>query len=232
MELKNKNLLKLLGVIIFITGVLSVAADILSVWSLDPRSMNTALSVGLEGVKYSFLDKPRWSYILGNYFGTFVLPIFHLVGSYLVALAVKPFGRSIARVFLFATAYLTSVGSGMHGTLAFVGDIVRSGNQGLMNGLLDYWQPWAYVLVVFYSLISLFLVVVVLSNKTPYSRWMFFLTPLGAMIFSTIIITILPASLTGVKSFLAVTGLNLPMLIFYITTLGVLLKQEEIDLSI
>lgn len=232
MESKHQNLLTFLGIVVIITGILSVAADILSGWSSDPRGMETAVSVDLETVKYLLLDKARWSYILGNYFGTFIIPIFHLVGMYLVAIAIKPFGRLIARLFLFAGAYLTAVGSGFHGTLAFVGDIVQSGNQDLINGLLDYWQPWAYSLVIILSLISLFLVVVVLSNKTAYSRWMVFLSPLGVMIISTVVIAILPASLTGVKSFLAVTGLNLPMLIFYVTTIGVLLKQEEVDLSI
>lgn len=230
MESKNRNLLKFLAVIIFITGILSVAADILSGWTSDPR-MSTAVSVDLETVRNLLINKPRWSYILGNYFGTFIIPVFHLVGMYLVAIAIKPLGRVITRVFMFVGAYLTAIGSGFHGTLAFVGDIVQSGNQELLNGLLDYWQPWAYSLVILLSLISLFLAVVVLSNKTPYDRWMIFLSPLSVMIISTISIAILPISLSGVKSFLAVTGLNLPMLIFYITTLGVLLKQEEIDLS-
>jgi hypothetical protein len=232
MKSKNQSLLRFLGVVVLITGVLSVAADVLSAWSLDPRGMNTAVSVDLNGVKYSFLDKPRWSYVLGNYFGTFIMPIFHLVGLYLIAIAIKPFGRSIARVLLFVGAYLTAVGSGMHGTLAFVGDIVQSGNQALMNGILDYWQPWAYSLVVLYSFMSLFLAAVVLSSRTLYSRWMFVVSPLGVMILSTLVIAVLPTSLAGVKSFLAVTGLNLPMLIFYVTTIGVLFKQEKIDLGI
>lgn len=232
MDTRNRNLLKFLGVVLVITGIFSVAADILSGWSSDPGGMETAVSVDFETVRHLFLDKARWSYILGNYFGTFIIPIFHLVGMYLVAIAIKPFGRVTARVFLFVGAYLTAIGSGMHGTLAFVGDIVQTGNQTLMNGLLDYWQPWAYSLVVFYSLISLFLAVVVLSNKTSYARWMFFLSPLGVMIISTVIISILPADLAGVKSFLAVSGLNLPMLIFYSITIWVLLKQEQIELSI
>ena len=217
---------------ILITGFLSVAADILSVWSSDPRSMTTAVSVDFEGVRYSFLDKSRSSYILGNYFGTFILPIFHLVGMYLVAIAVKPIGNFIAKLILFVGAYLTAVGSGLHGTLAFVGDIVQSGDLELINRMLDYWQPWAYFLVILYAVISLFLAALVWSNKTPYSRWMIFTSPLGVMILSTVAIAILPSSLTGIKSFLAVTGLNLPMLIFYLTTVGVLLKEEELDLSV
>lgn len=232
MESKSQTLVKSLGVAVLVTGFITVAADVLSVWSPNPRGMDTALSVNFEGVKYAFLDKPRWSYVLGNYFGTFILPIFHLLGMYMVANAVKPFGKYSARIFFFLGAYLAAVGSGLHGTLAFVGDIVQSGNKLLVDRMLDYWQPWAYALVVFFFLMSLLLAVVILSKKTLYPRWMFFLSPLGVAILSTIVVAILPTSLAGLRSFLTVTGLNLPMLIFYTATVGILLKQEEINLSI
>ncbi len=232
METRNRRTLYLLGVVVIITGILTVAADLLSGWSLDPRGIGTAVSVDFEAVKYLFLDKPRWSYIIGNYLGTFVLPIFHLVGIYLVAIVLKSLGRNKARIFLLSGVYITAVGAGFHGTLAFVGDIVQSGNEELANAMLDYWQPWAYSLVILYTIVSLLLVGVILSRKTPYSRWMVFVSPLGVMILSTLAIAILPLSLIGVKSFLAVTGLNLPFLVFYITTIGVLRKQEDFDLSI
>jgi hypothetical protein len=186
--------------------------------------MDTALSVGFGEVQNAFLDKPRWTYVLGNYLGTFILPIFHLLGMYLVAIAVKPLGRYWARIFLFAGAYLAAVGSGMHGTLAFVGDIVNLGSQTLIDRMLDYWQPWAYVLALLYLLMGLVFAAAILSKKTLFPRWMFFLSPLGVVILSTIIVAILPA--------LTVTGLNLPTLIFYIATAGVLLNHDEIDMSI
>lgn len=232
MKSSNKNLLIVLGGVVFITGIFSISADVLSAWSPDPRGMNTALSVGFEEVKFSFLNKPRQNYILGNYFATFIMPIFHLGGMYLITLVIKPLNRSMARAFFFAGAYMTAIGSGFHGTLAFVGDIVQSGNQELINNMLDYWQPWAYVLVIPYVIISLFLAGLIWSNKTSYSRWMLFTSPMGVMLVSTLIIAILPASMTGIKAFLAVTGLNLPLLVFYMASTGTLLKQEEIDLSI
>lgn len=232
MESNNLALTRTLGVVVLVTGLLSVAADVLSVWSPNPGGMDTALSVGFGEVQNAFLDKPRWTYVLGNYLGTFILPIFHLLGMYLVAIAVKPLGRYWARIFLFAGAYLAAVGSGMHGTLAFVGDIVNLGSQTLIDRMLDYWQPWAYVLALLYLLMGLVFAAAILSKKTLFPRWMFFLSPLGVVILSTIIVAILPASQTGLKSFLTVTGLNLPTLIFYIATAGVLLNHDEIDMSI
>lgn len=232
MDLKNQALIKSLGAVVLATGILSVAADVLSVWSPDPRGMDTALSVDFDGIKYAFMAKPRWTYVLGNYFGTFILPIFHLLGMYLVSIAVIPLGRYSAQIFLLVGAYLAAVGSGMHGTLAFVGDIVQSGNQLLIDRMLDYWQPWAYALVAFYFLLSLIFAAVVVSRKTPYPRWMFFASPLGVVMLSTLAVALLPASLTGVRSFLTVTGLNLPMLIFYLATVGVLLKNQGAGTSI
>lgn len=216
-----------LGSVIIITGILAVAADVLSAWSSDPRGMDTAVSVDFESVMFLFLDKPREQYVWGNYLGAFVLPIFHLAGLYLVSIALKPLGISAARIFLFVGAYAAAIGAGFHGTLAFVGDIVKSGNQALMSGILDYWQPWAYLLVVLFTGIALLLAALIVFNKTIYSRWMFFVSPIGLMMLSTIAIAVLPGSYLGLKSFLAATGLNLPMLIFYITTVGVLLKQES-----
>ncbi len=230
MASKSKTLVKSLGVVILVTGIFTVAADVLSVWSPNPGVMDTALSVDFDSVRYAYLDKPRWTFVLGNYFGVFILPIFHLLGLYLVAIALKPLGKYSGRNFYFFAAYMATVGSGMHGTLAFVGDIVQSGNKLLVNRMLDYWQPWAYALAAGYFLLSLYLAAVIVSKKTLYPRWMFFLSPLGVVMLSTIVAAIIPASQAGLRSFLTVTGLNLPMLIFYAATVGILLKQEEVNL--
>ncbi len=42
------------------------------------------------------------------------------------------------------------------------------------------------------------------------------------MVFSTVLIALLPAEFNGAAKFLAVTGLNLPLLIFYIVTVRTL----------
>lgn len=90
----NKRYIKLLGILAVSGVTIDVFADIFSGWSNNPNGMNTALSISLDNIKGLFTYKPRWTYVLGNYLAIFFLP-FHIVGSYLVYLVLKPASKKM-----------------------------------------------------------------------------------------------------------------------------------------
>ncbi len=228
-RLKKKTLI-VLGTIACIGAFLGVLADFFSAWSDNPNKMATALSADIDSIKGLYQDKPRWTFVLGNFLGVFFLPI-HLLGFYLIYLGLKPAGEKLALIFLVLGFYLIAIGVGFHGTLAFVGDIIQSNNKVLLNKMLVYWHPWGSALVIGYIVMSLYLVFLILRGGTLYSRWSVLISPLVVVIYSTVVIAILPENYIGIKAFLAVTGLNLPLLIFYGYITYVLVRQTQAKLE-
>ncbi len=226
----NTNMyIKLLGLLAVGGTAIGVFADFFSGWSDNPNTMETALSLGLDNIKGLFVGKPRWTYVLGNYLGVFFLP-FHIVGSYLVYLALKPAGKKYALMYFFPAAYLASIGAGYHGTYAFVGDIIQSGDGVLMQKMLDYWQYWGGVLILGYSILSLFLFVRIFKGQSIFPKWVAVLSPISVVAITVVVTLLIPKDMVGLRSFFTVTGLNLPLAIFYFVTTRFLLHENNIDL--
>ncbi len=225
----NQKTLIVWGTIACTGALLGVVADFFSAWSNSPNAMTTAFSAHIDSIKGLYQDKPRWTFVLGNFLGVFFLPI-HLLGFYLIYLAVKPAGEKLALIFLVLGFYLIAIGVGFHGTLAFVGDIIQSNNQVLLNKMLVYWHPWGFALVMAYIVMGLYLVLLILRGGTLYPRWSVFTSPLVIVIYSAIVIALLPENYIGMKAFLAVTGLNLPLLLFYGHTTYVLVRHAQGEL--
>jgi hypothetical protein len=166
--------------------------------------------------------------VLGNYLGVFFIPL-HILGFFLVYQALKPASTKWAMIFLVLGLYVTPIGVGLHGTLAFVGDIIQSRDAGLIEGIRDYWEPWAYSLVFLYAIISVLILILILTGKTLYPRWTVLVSPIVLLVFTGIVIAILPENATGLKTFLSVTGLNLPLMIFFAITTWVLVRRRELS---
>ncbi len=227
----NRMTILVLGVLATFGALMGVLADILSVWSSHAGQMATAFSVSLEDIAGFYVDKPRWTYVAGNFIGLYFIPL-HVLGFFLVFQALKPASLFWSRVFLALALYLTPIGVGMHGSLAFVGDILRSEDAELIQGMRDYWQPWAYSLVIGYAVVSVLILGMILSGKSFYPRWTALVSPIGLVFFSAIAIAILPENLNGLKAFLAITGLNLPLAVLFLVTTLILVKRDEFSLSL
>jgi Family of unknown function (DUF6796) len=226
---KTKQYIKLLGLLAVGGTAIGVSADFFSGWSDNPNAMGTAFSLGLDNIKGLFVNKPRWTYVLGNYLGVFFLP-FHIVGSYLVYLALKPASKKYALVYFFPATYLAAVGAGYHGTYAFVGDIIQSGDEALMNKMLDYWQYWGAALIVGYSILSIFLFVRIFQGQSIFPKWIAIVSPISLVAITAVFASVIPDNMIGVRSFFTVTGLNLPLAIFYLVTTRFLLREKNVDL--
>lgn len=210
---------------------MGILADVFSAWAPNTNEMETAFSVSLESIKGLYEDKPRWTYVLGNYLGVFFIPL-HILGFFLVYQALKPASTKWAMIFLVLGLYVTPIGVGLHGTLAFVGDIIQSRDAGLIEGIRDYWEPWAYSLVFLYAILSVLILILILTGRTLYPRWTVLVSPIAILVFTGTVIAILPDNATGLKTFLSVTGLNLPLMIFFAITTWVLVRRRELSLSL
>lgn len=220
-----------LGILATFGAFIGVLADVFSAWSPNTSQMNTALSVRLENITGFYEGKPRWTYVLGNYLGVYFIPL-HIFGFLLVYQALKPANSTSAKAFLVLSLYLTPIGVGMHGTLAFIGDIVQSQDAGLIHGIRDYWQPWAYSLVLGYAVISALILVLILTGRSLYPQWTALVSPLGLVVFTAIVIAVLPDSAAGLKAFLSLTGLNLPLMVFFAITTWVLVRSGVRSISL
>ncbi len=227
---ETKRHIKLIGFLAVGGVTIAVLADLFSGWSNNPNAMNTALSLSLDNIKGLFIYKPRWTYVLGNYLAIFFLP-FHIVGSYLVYLALKPAGKKIAMIYFFSAVYFSVLGTGYHGTYAFVGDIIQSGNEVLMDKMLDYWVYWGAILIIGYSILSIYLFILIFLRKSIFPKWIAILSPISIMVVTTLVTLVLPDTMIGVKSFLTVTGLNLPLAVFYFVTTKYLLLEENVEIK-
>lgn len=176
--------------------------------------MNSAVSLDIESIRAIYIGKPRWTFVLGNHLAVFFLP-FHMLGFFLVFQAIVPAGRRKAIAFLGGALYFVAVGTGYHGTFAFIGDTVQSGNASLLGKMVSYWTPWGFALVVGYAVLCLCLIALILTRRTLYPLWTLFVTPPFFLLLGAVAIWLLPPELSGIKTFIAVTGLNLPLLVFY-----------------
>jgi len=208
-----------------------VLADVFSAWSPNTNQMATAFSVNLDNIAGLYEGKPRWTYVLGNYLGVYFIPL-HILGFFLVFQALKPASLTWARVFLAFGLYLIPIGVGLHGTLAFVGDVIQTKNAALVDGIRIYWQPWAYSVAVGYTIVSALILILILSGRSLYPRWAAIVSPLSIAALTAFFIAILPSNATEVKAFLALTGLNLPLMLFFPITTWVLARHRELSLSL
>jgi len=227
----NRGAIIVLGALATFGAFMGVWADFFSAWSPNSSEMETAFSVDLDSVRGFYEGKPRWTYVLGNYLGVYFIPL-HIFGFFLVYQALKPANPRWALVFLALAVYTTPIGVGMHGTLAFVGDIIQSGDPHLINGMRDYWQPWAYSLVIFYAVISALILALIFTGRSLYPRWAALVSPMAVVVVTGVIIAILPDGAAGLKSFLSLTGLNLPLMIFFAVTTWTLARNKEISISL
>jgi hypothetical protein len=227
----NRRAIIALGLLATFGAFVGVLADVFSAWSPNTSEMATAFSVSLENIAGLYDGKPRWTYVLGNYLGVYFIPL-HMLGFFLVFQALKPASAVWARVFLMLSLYLTAIGVGLHGTLAFVGDVIQSQDADLVRGIRDYWQPWAYSVAFGYAVVSAPILLLMLTGRSLYPRWVALVSPLGVAIFTAILIAVLPDSATGLKAFLSLTGLNLPLMILFPITTWVLVKHGKLPMSL
>lgn len=201
-----------------------VVADILSLWIPDP-DLSDAMRTDPAGWLMNLLAaKSSAGLWWGSLLGILLLPL-HLFGFVLMAAALRPGHPQTSRLFLISAALLTAVGAGFHGSIAFVGETARSGHTELFMRMMDLFFPWWWMMTTGFVAVSILLLVCIRSGSTLYPRWTLWVSPLpltagGAVLAGLLLILNAPS---GLIWFLAICGLNLPLLIFHAITIRVML---------
>jgi hypothetical protein len=228
----TKNAIKLLGVVGILGGLVAVAADVASGYSTNPSGMDTAVTLSLDGIRGLLQTKPHWQLVLGHYLAVFGIPI---EGIFVVAhtyLALKPVGRTLSRTFFYGGLYLVPVGVAYHTTYGFIGEIIQTGDQALLDQVAVYFEPFGLAVSALYLLLLVFWTALILSGRTLYARRMTVVSPLSIMLLSQLVLFAIPAGYTGLRAFITVTGLNLPITLWAISSTMFLWDNAAIDLSL
>jgi len=105
--------------------------------------------------------------------------------------------------------------------------VTRTGETASIEAMTRFFDITAYSMVALILFIATGLSVLILSGRSIYPRWAFFVSPMGLMMISTVLFFALPDGARDVKEFLTIAGFNLPMAIFHAFTTGLLLKAER-----
>jgi hypothetical protein len=221
----SRRTVLMLGILATVGGFFAVAADWYSVWT-GRHEMDTAFAVGLAGMIDTFAAKSPADMETGSYLGLYFIPL-HGVGLYLVYVATRPASRALSIAVFAAGLYTTAIGTAVHASLVYVGIVTRTGETASIEAMTRFFDITAYSMVALILFIATGLSVLILSGRSIYPRWAFFVSPMGLMMISTVLFFALPDGARDVKEFLTIAGFNLPMAIFHAFTTGLLLKAER-----
>jgi hypothetical protein len=230
MNLENRNILRLSGIVGIVASVLlCIGADLMFYSpNIEPGFSNLVNSLT------SPFSVPHWRLVLGHYLVVLSFPI--AIYSVLhIYLALKPSGQ-LGTLLLIAVEIATgTIGTVYNGTIPFFGTAVRVKNtlpesmQSYLIQMLSEFQDLQiglqFVFLSGLALWSIIFVVLVLGGETLYPRWMALFNPILIGISLLLVLSLLPQTIAEYLAPVFFFGSNL---IFYtISTVTVWNKEEK-----
>jgi len=161
---KLANFLFMLGIF---GAVLGAAADVLLLY---------IPGADLIDGSYGFLAEiPAKGLVWGHFLGIFAIPI-TLAGYRMVCHALEPMGGNVAWGVFGVVVLVFFAGVCYHSSLVFVAQALKGGQS--IDNLRIYFEPLGKVLMFGFAALSLTLMVLILSLKTRYPRWVGLFNPL------------------------------------------------------
>jgi hypothetical protein len=214
--------------ILGLVGIFSVFVTIISDLILLGRP-DTAYSFFKLGTE-SMAGIAQWRITFGTFIGVFMLP-FQIAGLISVYHGLKPSGRLLPALVILADAHALIMGVAFHASYAFIASgwklfyTTGSGNlnmSDIMQKFDFYWKLIIIIMLVELVFSSILFVLLVMSGKTMYPKWMAILNPLCVMLFMFMAIPPIPAPVGG---FVGPTTLNTATMIFFIISTTVIYKK-------
>lgn len=213
-----ERLIVLSGLIGIIAAVITIISDIILLGRPD-----TAFSFFKLGTE-SMAELAHWRITIGTFLGVFSLP-FQIAGIVPLYFGLKPAGSKLAAAFFGSAAYAMIMGVAFHTSYAYIGsgwralyDVGIDNKTGLnlMDKFASYWM--IIIVSVFITLLfaSVCCVMLILSGKTLYPKWMALLNPICVFIVMFPLLAFIPAPLGG---YISPAYLNLSSLILFIFSL-------------
>lgn len=222
----TRRWIRIFGLLAILGGAGGMVADALSLWIPEPGVWILSqrdVSGRLMGM---LAEKSSASLLAGSLLGLAALPL-HMFGFFLMATALEPAGKRGAAAFFAAACFMAAIGAGFHGSIALVGEAARAGDVALFARMMDLWIPWWWMMTLGFGIVSTLLLWMILFSNTRYPRWTAWLSPvsLGVAGGGSLWILMALGAPFGLVWFLAVCGINLPLLVFHAVTLWVLCNE-------
>lgn len=208
----NQLLPRLAGVIGILATATLVVADVVMLYA-RPRGATPPLEHFAAAV-------PRRRLIWGDYLGLFALP-FVLVGLLHVYVGLRPAGFWPAAVPLAFLGYAYVLGAAFHHGVALLVSAVQEDSATANPLAAQFLRPLLTVFTTIAASGAILLLLVLLTGRTAYPRWMAWLSPLVTSALFFVLRRLGPPSFAGV---LVPAGHNLAMLVFFTCSTIVLWK--------
>jgi hypothetical protein len=219
----NRSTIRVLGALAIFGGVLAVLADIYSAYS-PGQVMTSSISVSLESVIHILKAKPHGDHLIGSILGQFFIP-FHIFGWVLVYFSMKSAYPFLSKLVFVLAAYVTIIGASLHASLLYAGAVGRDNNPDTIIQVGQFFDITGYSMVAVILILGLLIAGLILSGKSLYPRWVVVISPLGYLLITGVLLSIVPVFSNAVTAFITVTGFNLPATIFNATTMVILLRE-------
>lgn len=184
---------------VILTGLIGILAAILTGTGEFLLHYSEAGNYADDG-KYMFLlDVSTFRLNLGHFIGVLGAPLY-LVGMWHIYLGLKPFNQKIALILFLISSYgfvLGAVWMGSRSGIALLAQANAATPMDTLQTLIDYYILHNETLLQFIRvttlLTSLGFIVMVLSGKTLYPRWMAIFNPIILLILSFVLFWLAPS---------------------------------------
>ncbi|MCM0649446.1 hypothetical protein NBE98_13855 [Clostridium swellfunianum] len=214
----------IMGIVGIMGVLLTIASDFILIGR--PSSSKAFFKLGTE----SMAGLSQWRITIGAFVGIAIIP-FQIAGLISIYYGIKPAGKAKALAIVLTNAHTLMMAVAFHTSYAFiasgwnlyyeigVGDKVA---EKMIMRFAYYWKLIIIVMSVELVLSSAYYVILILSGKTLYPKWMAFFNPICILIYIYPLLIIAPKPIGG---FIAPAFLNLTTLIFFILSTGTIYKK-------
>lgn len=218
------NMILVIGIIGIIGALITIISDFILVGR--PTNAYSFLRDGTE----SMAGLAQWRITIGTFLGVVVLP-FQIGGLIVVYYGLKPAGKLISLVVVAIAAHALMMGVAFHAAYAFIGSgwklYYETGLNNiniaeLINKFDFYWKIIIIIMFGELALSSVGFVLIILTRKTLFPKWMAVLNPFCVYVFMFPLIFVLPAPAGG---YIASAYLNLSTVVFFAFCTVVIYKK-------
>jgi hypothetical protein len=225
-----------------------LALGLVGIFSVFVTIISDLILLGRPATAYSFFELGtesmagivQWRITSGTFIGVFMLP-FQIAGLISVYHGLRPSGKLLPALVILADAHALIMGVAFHTSYAFIANgwklfYATSPDNLNMSEIMQkfdfYWKLIIIIMLAELVFSSIIFVLLVMSGKTMYPKWMALLNPLCVILCMFLVIPPIPAPVGG---FVGPTTLNMATLIFFIISTIVIykkLKRQESEVKI
>jgi len=187
--------------IVIITGIIGIFAAILVGAGEFLLHYSPAGDYADDGNYVYLLQVSEWRITTGHFLGVIGAP-FYLVGFWHIYLGLKPYGKIIPYLVFFISAYGFIFGTVWIGSRASIALLTQANyaaeghNSEVLRGLMDFYilhsESLLQVIRATTLISSLAFIILVLTGKTLYPRWMALFNPIVLLVSSFILFAVAP----------------------------------------